>query len=177
MKEEKTFIWTLIPATLFLLLGLACINEGDFRATLVAFILSSVCFTATYILRKTREEPIKNTYIPRGNVSKKNKYYEGEVYEWNLPSGFTCPFALEFLQGYKEGPDKVSRVPRFVNEDGSPIVESKRSPKPRVNKVVEKPRRTRKNKEDGGNSWSLVIIFIIIVYMLRQFVTMGDSTY
>ena len=82
-----------------------------------------------------------------------------------------------FLQGYKEGPDKVSRVPRFVNEDGSPIVESKRSPKPRVNKVVEKPRRTRKNKEDGGNSWSLVIIFIIIVYMLRQFVTMGDSTY
>ena len=27
----------------------------------------------------------------------KNKYYSGTVYEWNLPSGFTCPFALECL--------------------------------------------------------------------------------
>ena len=23
------------------------------------------------------------------------KYYSGEVYEWNLPTGTTCPFALE----------------------------------------------------------------------------------
>jgi len=28
---------------------------------------------------------------------RKNKYYDGVVYEWNLPSGFTCPFALECL--------------------------------------------------------------------------------
>jgi hypothetical protein len=28
---------------------------------------------------------------------RKTKYYEGIVYEWNLPSGFTCPFALECL--------------------------------------------------------------------------------
>tara|TARA_R100000951_G_scaffold109257_1_gene106141 strand:+ start:1154 stop:1747 length:594 start_codon:yes stop_codon:yes gene_type:complete len=28
---------------------------------------------------------------------RKTKYYEGVVYEWNLPSGFTCPFALECL--------------------------------------------------------------------------------
>ena len=28
---------------------------------------------------------------------RKNKYYEGIVYEWNLPSGFTCPFAMECL--------------------------------------------------------------------------------
>lgn len=28
---------------------------------------------------------------------KKTKYYEGIVYEWNLPSGFSCPSALECL--------------------------------------------------------------------------------
>lgn len=28
---------------------------------------------------------------------KKTKYYNDVVYEWNLPSGFTCPFALECL--------------------------------------------------------------------------------
>tara|TARA_R110002126_G_scaffold36633_1_gene111180 strand:- start:4 stop:597 length:594 start_codon:yes stop_codon:yes gene_type:complete len=28
---------------------------------------------------------------------KKTKYYNGTVYEWNLPSGFTCPFADECL--------------------------------------------------------------------------------
>jgi hypothetical protein len=28
---------------------------------------------------------------------RKTKYYNGVVYEWNLPSGFTCPFALECL--------------------------------------------------------------------------------
>lgn len=28
---------------------------------------------------------------------RKTKYYEGVVYEWNLPSGFTCPFAMECL--------------------------------------------------------------------------------
>jgi len=28
---------------------------------------------------------------------RKNKYYEGIVYEWNLPSGFSCPSALECL--------------------------------------------------------------------------------
>jgi hypothetical protein len=28
---------------------------------------------------------------------RKTKYYEGVVYEWNLPSGFTCPYALECL--------------------------------------------------------------------------------
>ena len=26
---------------------------------------------------------------------KNKKYYRGEVYEWNLPTGTTCPFALE----------------------------------------------------------------------------------
>jgi hypothetical protein len=26
---------------------------------------------------------------------KNKKYYEGDVYEWNLPTGTTCPFALE----------------------------------------------------------------------------------
>jgi len=29
--------------------------------------------------------------------TRKTKYYSGVVYEWNLPSGFTCPFALECL--------------------------------------------------------------------------------
>ena len=28
---------------------------------------------------------------------RKTKYYDGIVYEWNLPSGFSCPFALECL--------------------------------------------------------------------------------
>lgn len=28
---------------------------------------------------------------------RKNKYYEGVVYEWNLPSGFSFPFAKECL--------------------------------------------------------------------------------
>jgi len=28
---------------------------------------------------------------------KKTEYYRGTVYEWNLPTGFTCPFALECL--------------------------------------------------------------------------------
>lgn len=28
---------------------------------------------------------------------RKTTYYEGIVYEWNLPSGFSCPFALECL--------------------------------------------------------------------------------
>jgi hypothetical protein len=28
---------------------------------------------------------------------RKTKYYEGIVYEWNLPSGFSCPSALECL--------------------------------------------------------------------------------
>ena len=28
---------------------------------------------------------------------RKTKYYDGIVYEWNLSSGFTCPFALECL--------------------------------------------------------------------------------
>ena len=92
---------------------------------------------------------------------------------------------LFFIQGYKEGPDKVSRVPRFVNEDGSPIVEIKRSPKPQVNKV--EPKRTRKTigfSRTGGthsnvseSKWSLVIIFIIIALLVRQFVSLGDSVY
>ena len=30
-------------------------------------------------------------------IRKNNNYYEGVVYEWNLPSGFTCPCALECL--------------------------------------------------------------------------------
>lgn len=25
---------------------------------------------------------------------KNTKYYDGVVYEWNLPTGSTCPFAL-----------------------------------------------------------------------------------
>ena len=28
---------------------------------------------------------------------KNTKYYTGVVYEWNLPTGHTCPFALECL--------------------------------------------------------------------------------
>jgi len=28
---------------------------------------------------------------------RKTKYYDGVVHEWNLPSGFSCPFALECL--------------------------------------------------------------------------------
>ena len=28
---------------------------------------------------------------------RKTKYYDGVVFEWNLPSGFTCPFAMECL--------------------------------------------------------------------------------
>jgi hypothetical protein len=28
---------------------------------------------------------------------RKTKYYDGVVYEWNIPSGFTCPSALECL--------------------------------------------------------------------------------
>ena len=28
---------------------------------------------------------------------RKTTYYRGVVYEWNLPTGFTCPFALECL--------------------------------------------------------------------------------
>jgi hypothetical protein len=28
---------------------------------------------------------------------KKTKYYTGTVYEWNLPTGFTCPFAEQCL--------------------------------------------------------------------------------
>ena len=28
---------------------------------------------------------------------RKTKYYDGVVYEWNLPSGFSCPSALECL--------------------------------------------------------------------------------
>lgn len=29
------------------------------------------------------------------NLVKKTKYYTGIVYEWNLPTGVSCPFALE----------------------------------------------------------------------------------
>lgn len=31
------------------------------------------------------------------NFQRKTKYYKGVVYEWNLPSGFSCPFALDCL--------------------------------------------------------------------------------
>lgn len=80
MKEERTVIWTMIPATLFLLLGFGCINEGDVRASVVAFILSFIMFMATTILNKTRQEPGKNVYIPKSQgikQSKKKDYYEG----------------------------------------------------------------------------------------------------
>jgi len=30
-----------------------------------------------------------------GKFVKNKKYYTGDVYEWNLPTGTTCPFALE----------------------------------------------------------------------------------
>ena len=30
-----------------------------------------------------------------GKFSKNKKYYTGIVYEWNLPTGTTCPFAVE----------------------------------------------------------------------------------
>ena len=80
MKEERTVIWTMIPATMFLLLGLGCINEGDVKASVVAFILSFVCYIATIILNKTRQEPSKNVYIPKSQGikhSKNKNYYEG----------------------------------------------------------------------------------------------------
>ena len=82
-----------------------------------------------------------------------------------------------FIQGYKEGPDKVSRVPRFVNEDGSPIVESKRSPKPRVNKVEPKSRTGRRHSNVPESKWNLVIIFIIIAWLVRQFGIFPDSVF
>ena len=31
----------------------------------------------------------------QGKFVKNKKYYTGEVYEWNLPTGSSCPFALE----------------------------------------------------------------------------------
>lgn len=31
----------------------------------------------------------------QGKFVKNKKYYTGEVYEWNLPTGSTCPFAME----------------------------------------------------------------------------------
>ena len=31
----------------------------------------------------------------QGKFVKNKKYYTGDVYEWNLPTGTTCPFALE----------------------------------------------------------------------------------
>ena len=44
---------------------------------------------------------------------KKTKYYDGAVYEWNLPSGFSCPFAVECLV-------KVDRVTgKFDNKSKS----------------------------------------------------------
>lgn len=36
-------------------------------------------------------------YFVHMKFIRKTKYYEGVVYEWNLPSGFTCPFASECL--------------------------------------------------------------------------------
>jgi hypothetical protein len=33
--------------------------------------------------------------MEQGNFIKKKTYYTGVVYEWNLPTGSTCPFALE----------------------------------------------------------------------------------
>jgi hypothetical protein len=33
--------------------------------------------------------------MSEGKFVKNKKYYSGEVYEWNLPTGSTCPFALE----------------------------------------------------------------------------------
>ena len=44
---------------------------------------------------------------------RKTKYYDGIVYEWNLPSGFSCPFASECLV-------KVDRVTgKFDNKSNS----------------------------------------------------------
>lgn len=34
-------------------------------------------------------------YIPKFSINK--KYYRGTVYEWNLPTGHTCPHAVECL--------------------------------------------------------------------------------
>jgi hypothetical protein len=31
----------------------------------------------------------------KGKFVKNTRYYRGEVYEWNLPTGTTCPFAME----------------------------------------------------------------------------------
>lgn len=44
---------------------------------------------------------------------RKNKYYTGIVYEWNLPTGFTCPFAKECLV-------KVDRITgKFENKSNA----------------------------------------------------------
>lgn len=45
--------------------------------------------------------------------TKNKKYYTGVVYEWNLPTGHTCPFALECLV-------KVNRTTgKFLNKSKS----------------------------------------------------------
>ena len=46
------------------------------------------------------ETTIKNYFkhqreMSEGKFVKNVKYYSGVVYEWNLPTGSTCPFALE----------------------------------------------------------------------------------
>jgi len=44
---------------------------------------------------------------------RKTKYYDGIVYEWNLPSGFSCPYALECLV-------KVNRITgKFDNKSNA----------------------------------------------------------
>lgn len=40
---------------------------------------------------------MKRKHIFRGKFIKNDKYYRGVVYEWNLPTGWSCPFAKECL--------------------------------------------------------------------------------
>ena len=37
----------------------------------------------------------KKTKMNQGKLTKNTKYYRGIVYEFNLPTGTTCPFAME----------------------------------------------------------------------------------
>jgi hypothetical protein len=47
-----------------------------------------------------------------GKFTRNTKYYSGVVYEWNLPTGWTCPFAKECLV-------KVDRqTGKFQNDSG-----------------------------------------------------------
>ena len=43
------------------------------------------------------EDGVRDRYSNAMGFTKKTTYYTGAVYEWNLPTGWTCPFADECL--------------------------------------------------------------------------------